>query len=128
MWAVSWQGAQDVKRSERPRPVSAGAAARNHAPTYDTKLLTLTLDARAPKGQAKVSLERGATPGSLGGRLLSAFEPLRCPIWVALGWSPGRFTCLINLLSLKRTSRAVVERSFSRKLMPRRGCRHLLDL
>ena len=53
MWAVGWQGAQDVKRSERPRPVSAGAAARNHAPTYDTKLLTLTLDARAPKSQAK---------------------------------------------------------------------------
>ena len=57
MWVVSWQGAQDAKRSERPRPVSAGAAARNHAPTYDTKLLILTLDAKATKSQAKVSLE-----------------------------------------------------------------------
>ena len=41
VWAIGWQGAQDVKRSERPRPVSAGAAARNHARTYDMKLLTL---------------------------------------------------------------------------------------
>ena len=41
MWAVGWQGAQDVKRSERPRPDSAGAAAHNHAPTYDMKPLTL---------------------------------------------------------------------------------------
>ena len=41
MWAVGWQGAQDVKRSERPRPVSAGAAARNHARSYDMKPLTL---------------------------------------------------------------------------------------
>ena len=38
--AVGWQGAQDAKRSERPRPVSAGAAARNHARTYDMKSLT----------------------------------------------------------------------------------------
>ena len=41
VWAVGWQGAQDVKRSERPRPVSAGAAARNHARSYDMKPLTL---------------------------------------------------------------------------------------
>jgi len=40
VWAVGWQGAQDVKRSERPRPVSAGAAAGNHARGYDMKPLT----------------------------------------------------------------------------------------
>ena len=40
MSAISWQGAQDGKRSDRPRPVSAGAAARNHAPAYDMKLST----------------------------------------------------------------------------------------
>ena len=40
MWAVGWQGAQDAMRSEWPRPVSAGAAARNHVRTYDMKTLT----------------------------------------------------------------------------------------
>jgi len=72
VWAVSWQGAQDVKRSERPRPVSAGAAARNHAPTYDMKLLTLNgpldraLDARAPKSlpEGRISTKiYGVAPG-----------------------------------------------------------------
>ena len=43
VWAVGWQGAQGGKRSDRPRPVSAGAAARQHARTYDMKLLTLTV-------------------------------------------------------------------------------------
>jgi len=54
--AVGWQGAQDVKRSERPRPVSAGAAARNHARTYDMELLTLTVPRRLTLGRQRVSL------------------------------------------------------------------------
>jgi len=84
VWAVGWQGAQDVKRSERPRPVSAGAAARNPARTYDLKLLTLNgpldraLDARAPKmAQSRViSRDCGgtahATPNSDGSAAVAA--------------------------------------------------------
>ena len=56
MWVVGWQGAQDVKRSERPRPDSAGAAARNPARSYDMKPLTCPfgpligqLDGKPPK-------------------------------------------------------------------------------
>ena len=45
--------------------------------------------------------------------------PFGCLIWAALGSGRGRLARLIKLLSLKTTSRAVAERSFSRKPMPR---------
>ena len=75
MWAVGWQGAQDVKRSERPRPVSAGAAARNHARSYDMKLLTLNaprsaVDAGPPKSRERFlsKIYVGDSHEGVGGR------------------------------------------------------------
>ena len=113
MWAVSRQGAQDVKRSERPRPVSAGAAARNPARSYDTKLLTLTLDAKAPKSQAKVfrRAERvqdlPEATGSLPAPLFVAFIPF-CSGGIRVG-GQGEAP-----FSLKSRSQRRVEGSFSR--------------
>ena len=64
MWAVGWQGAQDAKRSERPRPFSAGAAARIHARTYDMKLLTLTLSGRTSCETTGIGLALDAAAGA----------------------------------------------------------------
>jgi len=66
-------------------------------------------------------LERGGTWGSVECRVPSVSEPFECPIWVALGSGCGRLNRLINLLSLKTTPRAAVERLFSRESMPRRN-------
>ena len=63
--ALGWQGAQDVMRSERPRPFSAGAAARNHARTHDLVLRILILVGNGA-GQVRSAVQ--ATGGSIGPR------------------------------------------------------------
>jgi len=77
---------------------------------------------RDKTSQAKVSLERGATQGSLACRLLSAPEPFGCPIWAALDPGSRSSQPLDQLTFLENNLSRAVETSFSRKPRPRLAC------
>ena len=129
VWAVGWQGAQDAKRSERPRPVSAGAAARNHARTYDMKILTLTVSpsaltlllcaltsgARCPVPDAGQDV--GLTAGEMIGTVIRRVHP------GLFGWDPRRGTRR-GIGFLENGLWCGTETPFSLKPMPRWNRRH----